>query len=114
MDGFPGFDTEDLNVEDNNTNQVYQQFDMMNENMAQNWNISSNPIDGNNTIQATSGGLDAFASYQVDEEEENRQRARRAEEEERRSKLMQKMNEEIRVKQELRDRARQYLEDWRE
>ena len=39
---------------------------------------------------------------------------RRREEDERKSNLMRKMNDEIRIKQELRDKARQYLENWRE
>ena len=118
MDDFPDFGTEDVRVEDNNNNNntEYQQFEMMmdgtnytNQNndigIEHNWNIPTSTI-------TNIPSQDPFGSYQVDEEEENRQRQRKAEEDERRSKLMQKMNDEIRIKQELRDRARQYLENW--
>jgi hypothetical protein len=76
------------------------------------WNIpvAESVVGGANVTSS-----DPFASYQqsaVDEEEENRQRQRKAEEDERRSKLMHRMNEEIRVKQENRDKARNHLEDW--
>ena len=49
-----------------------------------------------------------------DEEEENRINQRRQEEDERKKNLMQKMNDEIRIKQELRDKAREYHERFRE
>jgi hypothetical protein len=49
-----------------------------------------------------------------DEEEENRINQRRQEEDERKKKLMQKMNDEIRIKQEFRDNAREYHERFRE
>lgn len=39
---------------------------------------------------------------------------RKKEDEARREKLMKKMNEEIRMKQEIRDKAREYLDNWRE
>jgi hypothetical protein len=45
-----------------------------------------------------------------DEEEEKRIALRRSEEDERKRKLMQKMNDEIRLKQETRDKGREYQE----
>jgi hypothetical protein len=49
-----------------------------------------------------------------DEEEDKRISLRRNEEDERKKKLMQKMNDEIRIKQELRDKGREYYEKFRE
>ncbi len=49
-----------------------------------------------------------------DEEEEARISARKNEEQERRSKIITLMNEEIRVKQEYRDKAREYLDNFAE
>jgi hypothetical protein len=114
MDGFPEFGGEEIRIEDNNENNEnnfnndniqnnYQPYE--DNNQEPNWNIQSIQIE-NNPIS------DPFGSYQVDEEEENRQRQRKAEEDERRTKLMQKMNDEIRVKQEGRDKAKSYLDNW--
>jgi hypothetical protein len=71
------------------------------------WNASA--VDKNQEPK-----YDPFTAYTqaVDEEEENRIRQRKAEEDERRSRLMQRMNDEVRVKQDTRDKARTYLEDW--
>jgi len=54
------------------------------------------------------------ASYEniVDEEEEKRAQARKKEEDERRAKIISLMNEEIRIKQEFRDKAREYLDNY--
>jgi hypothetical protein len=64
--------------------------------------------------QGQNTASDPFSNYQVDEEEENRINQRRQEEDERKKKLMQKMNDEIRIKQEFRDKGREYHERFRE
>ena len=38
---------------------------------------------------------------------------RKLEEEQRRAKIMKKMNDELRIKQEFRDKARDFIENWR-
>lgn len=62
---------------------------------------------------------DPFSNYQIvffciiqddDEEEEKRISARRVEEDEKKRNLMQKLNDELRIKQEMKDKAREYLE----
>jgi hypothetical protein len=102
---FPNFENEDVQIMDSNTNQPYEN-NITNEQFG--WNI---PV--MDSVNVAVLGNDPFGSYQVDEEEENRLRQRKAEEEERRSKLMQRMNNEIRIKQEQRDKTGQYLEDWK-
>jgi hypothetical protein len=101
---FPDFGNDDVQVENN----VYENLDDGNiESMP--WN---NPVE--NTQHLSGLGQDPFSAYQVDEEEENRQRQRKAEEEERRTKLMAKMNDEVKGKQETKDKARDHLDQWKE
>lgn len=49
----------------------------------------------------------------LDDEERKRIEERRVEEEQRRAKIMKKMNDELRIKQEFRDKAMEYIENWR-
>jgi hypothetical protein len=120
---FPDFgNNEDVHVEDNvngegANNTGYQVFGMEGGGFdmdAGNWNNQPQEMLNNPSTTTNTATYDPFGAHQIDEEEENRQRQRKAEEEERRAKLMQRMNEEISVKQEIRDKARNYLEDWKE
>ena len=59
--------------------------------------------------------FDEFLNYdsnEMDEEERNRIKARKEEEEVRRAKIVKKMNDEMRIKQEFRDKAREYCDNW--
>ncbi len=91
------------------------------------FNVMQNSNDGNffqsaetnQTQQAPSMNYDGFGGDMgqnqiVDEEEENRIKARRDEENERRSKVVTLMNDEIRIKQENRDKAREFLDNYNE
>lgn len=96
------------NMEFNNNN--HQNFNdnyipNNNENMNYNnmaWN--NNPIAEGNFSSLDDG---------LDEDEKKRIQERRQEEEERRAKIIKKMNDELRIKQEFRDKARDYVENWR-
>merc|ERR1711976_100361 len=93
MDGNTGFQA--MNNNDGNFFQSQE--------TQQNQGMNFNNFDG--ALEGESG--------LVDEEEEKRLQARRDEENERRSKIVTLMNEEIRVKQEYRDKAREFLDNFR-
>ncbi len=49
----------------------------------------------------------------LNEEERRRIEESKVEEEQRRAKIMKKMNDELRIKQEFRDKAMEYIENWK-
>lgn len=69
--------------------------------------------DWNNNFPNNYGGVkvNEFAMA-IDEQEENRIQMRRQEEEERRARIVQLMNDEMRIKQEWRTKAQEYLENY--
>lgn len=74
--------------------------------------MGQNNPDGN--FSAWGAALDNQESSLVDEEEEKRIKARKQEEDERRAKIIQLMNDEIRIKQENRDNARNFIDNFNE
>jgi hypothetical protein len=73
------------------------------------------PIQNNNANDYNWGGMgdsSAFPTQIVDQEEENRMLARKKEDDERRAKIVKKTSDEIRIKQEFRDKAREFLENF--
>ena len=87
--------------------------------MATNFNEPRETKNNPQDIWGNLNNADAFAVVvkyflNQDEEEEKRIQARKAEEDERRSKIIGLMNEEIKLKQEFRDKARAYLDNFEE
>jgi len=78
----------------------------------QNSNFNNMPWD--NTGANQMGYNQSQMEDGLDEVERKRIDERKSEEEQRRAKLMKKMNDELRIKQEFRDKAREYIENWRE
>jgi hypothetical protein len=64
--------------------------------------------------QMNSNQMGMGHSNDINDEERNRIQARKEEEEARRAKIVKKMNDEMRIKQEFRDKARQYCDNWNE
>ena len=98
------------NMEFSNNNN-YQNFPNDNFNPNQDRDINYNNMGWNNVT----GGDGFFANVDnaVDELERKRMEDRKLEEEQRRAKIMKKMNDELRIKQEFRDKARDFIENWR-
>ena len=92
----------------NNNNNNYQGF---NDNYnRQNLSFSSIPCE-DNQVNDINFGL--TQDDRIDENERKRIEERKIEEEQRRAKIMKKMNDELRIKQESRDKALEYIENWR-
>lgn len=108
--GFGGGDEVQIeSMEFNNNN--YQGFnDNYNPSQSQNANYSNSlwenaPVNEMNFGHNEDDGMD--------EQERKRIAERKEEEEQRRGKIMKKMNDELRIKQEWRDKAIEYIENWR-
>lgn len=118
VDGFGDILGDNQNPQMNNVNQG-NMFDNFSQN--NHYEQFENPVHKPTTDAFEFGGSDHGWNQQggqnnyfdpvVDEEEEKRIQARRAEEDERRAKLIKLMNDEIKVKQEYRDKAREFLEN---
>ncbi len=80
-----------------------------NEHIENSFPVTTDPAGGLNWNVGYSESQNDF-QIAVDEVEEKRILARRQEEDERRRRIVEMMNEEIRVKQEWRDKAREYIE----
>ena len=98
------------NMEFSNNNN-YQNFPNDNFNPNQDQNINYNNMEWNNVNAGD--GFFANVDNVVDELERKRMEDRKLEEEQRRAKIMKKMNDELRIKQEFRDKARDFIENWR-
>lgn len=102
------------NMEFGNNN--YNNYQNFNENYipGQDQNANFNNMPWDNTVSNQMGYDQSQMEDGLDEVERKRIEERKAEEEQRRAKLMKKMNDELRIKQEFRDKAREYIENWRE
>ena len=78
------------------------------ENMNQ--SIGSNKIPGSQGMDWNA--MDSNVDDGLDEVEKKRIQDRKEEEEARRAKALKKMNDEMRIKQEFRDKAREYIDNW--
>lgn len=86
-----------------NNNNDFSHGQNTNSNMGMDWNqMGSNQMPND------------FQNSEIDEEERNRIQLRKEEEDARREKIVKKMNYEMKIKQEFRDKAREYIDNWNE
>ena len=127
---FSNFDNQQNNNFDNQQNNNFDQQNMNfggeNEIQIENMEFSNNEKTNPPMNQGMSQGMEfneipnqmdsnPMGNFDdIDDEERNRIQARKEEEEARRAKIMKKMNDEMRIKQEFRDKAREYAEHWNE
>ncbi len=107
---FAGDEIQIENMEFNNNN--YQNFnENYNPNVFQNNNFNDMPW--NNAVVSEMNYGNSAADCGLDEVERKRIEERKAEEDQRREKIRKKMNDELRIKQEWRDKSREYIDNWR-
>jgi hypothetical protein len=121
---FPQFE----NINENNTQaaHAYDNFADNNEIQIENmeFNNNHNPISQNqnanynnsaweNTSVGEMNYSHSASNDRLDEGERKILVERKEEEEQRRDKIFKKMNDELRIKQEFRDKAAEYIENWR-
>lgn len=123
---FPNFENNNQNQSTHNTG-FYNRDDEIeidnmefNNNNYQNYNDNYNPnidhINYNNMAWMNNPASNVeFSAHNdgLDEVEKKRIEERSLEDEERRAKIMKKMNDELRIKQEFRDKARDFIENWK-
>lgn len=96
------------------TDNNYQGFNDNYNPAGSNHNVNYNNAAWENTaVNEASYAQSAAANDGLDPEERKRMEERKTEEEQRRAKIMKKMNDELRIKQEFRDKAMDYIENWR-
>lgn len=108
--GFGGGDEVQIeSMEFNNNN--YQGFnDNYNPSQSQNPDFSNSPWENAQVNEMNFGHTQDDG---MDEQETKRIQERKEEEEQRRAKIMKKMNDELRIKQEWRDKAIEFIDNWR-
>lgn len=107
---FGGDEIQIENMEFNNNN--YQNFND-NYNPHENQNNKFNNMPWDNTGVSDINYTHSVVDDGLDEVERKRIEERKAEEDQRREKIRKKMNDELRIKQEWRDKAREYNYNWR-
>ena len=100
----------EIQIENEEFNNNYNNFPNDNFNQNKDNDINYNNMEWNNV--PSSDILYGQQDNTLDELELKRIDERKIEEEQRRAKIMKKMNDELRIKQEFRDKAREYIENW--
>lgn len=95
---------------DFNNNQSQNYNDNYNASQTQNANYGNNAWE-NAPVNEISYGQ--TIDHEMNEDERKMVEERKSEEEQRRAKIMKKMNDELRIKQEWRDKAVEYIDNWR-
>jgi hypothetical protein len=119
------FDNQQSNNVDNQQNNNFENFGGDNEIQIENMEFSNNEKTNQPMDHGMGQGMEFneipnqmdsnhMGNSEIDEEERNRIQARKEEEEARRAKIVKKMNDEMRIKQEFRDKAREYADHWNE
>jgi len=94
----------------NNNNNGFNYDNYVPSSQTQNADFSSTPWENSQVNEMNFGHASADA---MDEMESKRIEERKAEEELRRAKILKKMNDELRIKQEFRNKAIEYIENWK-
>lgn len=110
--GAAGHDEVEIESMEFNTNNNYNQG--LNDNyvpsQSKNANYSNMPWENSQVNEMNFGHTHDDV---MDENERKRIEERKTEEEQRRAKIIKKMNDELRIKQEWRDKAVEYIDNWR-
>jgi hypothetical protein len=108
--GFGGGDEVQIESMEFSNNKYQNPNDNFNRSQSQNANFGNmpwenSPVNDMNYGQTIDDGMGETERKMIEE--------RKSEEEQRKAKIMKKMNDELRIKQEWRDKAEDYIENWR-